>query len=206
MKAYLVGLILLAPSMVVAQANGLCLPQAAPAESKGWPVCAIYMHGLFGGNPYPIKAWELPMRKSLEKVALAKKCKIAVPIGNKGTWNNWNSVSLPEMRKRASAVCRGAKMERPALIAFSNGANVVRKNGAASCQSIAGHSKVTMIGPSVEGSQRNKAALACGNTAFIQKHAVPSLDALMRAVPYQSAKRSTPSRTEIVSRSRSTIY
>lgn len=63
-----------------------CLPKPTSSEMKSWPVCAIYMHGLFGSAPYSPNTWEIPFRVEIEKVARAKQCRVAFPIGDKGKY------------------------------------------------------------------------------------------------------------------------
>lgn len=168
---------------------GYCLPRNAPPEAKDWPICGIYMHGLFGSAPYSEKTWEIPFRNQFNKIALERKCKIAVPIGNKGQWWNWNSTSLVEMRRRAAADCKGAKfVAKPSLIGFSNSANVLRKNAANSCSTISSYGLVTAIGASPDTGNRNGKARACGNFKMIGPHAVPSYSTLAATIRYRGGE------------------
>jgi hypothetical protein len=168
---------------------GYCLPREAPPEAKDWPVCGIYMHGLFGEAPYSEKTWEIPFRNQFDKLALEKKCKIAVPIGNKSRYWNWNTISLIEMRRRASVDCQGAKfVAKPSLIGFANGANVLRKDAAKTCSSIAGYGVVTAIGASLDSGNLNGKAKACGNFKMIGPHAVPAYAILAATIRYRGGE------------------
>lgn len=168
--------------------NGFCLPtqedlgkairnqQGAVKTSdevKDWPICGIYMHGLFGTSKYPESRWEKPFRQNLNQIALEKNCRIAVPIGNKGNNWNWNGLSLGEVRKRALAVCgEGAYLsEDLSLIGFSNGANVIASSGAAKCSSLSAFSQVILVGPN--HSPRVNRARSCGRVTVHVEHIVP---------------------------------
>jgi len=163
------------------RASGLCFPMSAQAESEDWPICAVYMHGLFGGQPYSASLWEVPFRKRFERIALNKRCKIAAPFGNQGRYRNWNGVSLGEVLVRARAVCDGGKLgARPAIIGFSNGANRLRRMGVVSCLGLQRFSRVTLVGPT--GVQGNSTVLRCGNVRIHQMHDVPSYEELSASV------------------------
>ena len=160
-------------------AEGLCLP--ATAEARAWPVCGIYMHGLFGSPSYPPSTWEVPFRNSLSQIGREKRCRIAAPFGNVGRNRNWNGVSIESVRSRAAAVCGSPLAARPDIIGFSNGANVLRKQ---TCATLRGFTRVTLIGPT--GTTGNSRVVGCGNVTIIQRHAVPPLATLRQAINHHT--------------------
>lgn len=172
-----------------ALADGICLPRAKSYGSQGWPICAIYMHGLFGLPDYPESKWEIPFRDSLEKISVRKHCKIAVPFGNPGKHWNWNGVRIAEVRSRAEKACVGSKfIEKPDIIGFSNGANVLRGN---TCQTLSQFYKVTLIGPT--GLNGNDKMKDCGNVHIHQRHEVPKFEELEHAITYSESQQRSDS-------------
>lgn len=187
-----IGFILsLLASVSQAKENGFCLPtdedlgrairsgaSRQGATSAEWPICGVYMHGIFGSKKIPESKWELPFRKRLNEIAMAQRCRIAVPIGNKGNTWNWVGLSLREAKKRALRVC-GAESQfaqKVNLIGFSGGANLIRKEGASSCSTLSGFDRVLLVGPT--GTKGNSRVRACGRVTVIQDHSVPSREVL----------------------------
>lgn len=108
------------------------------------------------------------------------------------------------MRRRAQRACREAKIiDKPALIGFSNAANVLRKNAARDCKTISDHSSVVAIGDSRSGAHLNNKAKACGKFKIVHPHEVPSLSVLIDAIPYsppevmQTDRARNPSRRSV---------
>ncbi len=168
-------------------AEGLCLPKNPPEGAEAWPICAVYMHGNFGSRDKPESRWEMPFREKFEQIALEKKCRIALPLGTRcRTWH-WNGMELKEVKARARKVCDGAKfIEKPALIGFSNGANVLRKIARADCGRLAGFPQVTLIGPSWE--HKNRSMRKCTNVQVHSAHEVPSMSYLRKAVDFDGGE------------------
>jgi hypothetical protein len=164
----------------LAIANGLCLPRNNSASNK-WPICGIYIHGLFGSAPYSEVLYEIPYRNSLEVLANNLQCRIAVPFGNLGKYRNWNNVPLNQIMLRASGPCKGSSfIDHPDIIGFSNGANSLRKF---SCNELSMFHKVTLVGPT--GNNGNDIMKKCGNVQIHQKHEVLSIEDLRKAIIYK---------------------
>lgn len=86
-----------------------------------WQICGIYMYGLFGSANFPERRFEEPFRERFEKVALERRCRIAVPFGNRGTNRNWHGVGIAEVRSRAQRACGNAALSpHMSIVAFSN--------------------------------------------------------------------------------------
>lgn len=159
--------------------KGICLPQDEESSSL-WPVCAIYMHGLFGSSPYPESLYEVPFRNHLAEVARRKKCRIAVPIGDlnpQGRWN-WNGFDIPEILLRAKSSCPSTPfVSTPDVIGFSNGANILRRQR---CSTLSQFTRVTLIGPT--GESGNAEVSKCGNVMIHQEHVVLEVSELMETI------------------------
>lgn len=175
-----------------AEQNGYCVPSDPSAQ--GQPICAIYMHGLFGTAQYPESAWERPFRQRFEAIAKKKNCRIAIPIGE-GKPTNWNGFgTISSIKERALRACGGGKFsERPDIIGFSNGANRLRR---ASCDELKFFRSVTLIGANRgthNDTRRTEAAKACGNVTVIADHSVPPASVLEKTVTYSEGRSPSPS-------------
>jgi hypothetical protein len=174
--------------------TGLCLPDAVDFNDERneerldeWPVCSIYLHGLFGGRAKSEVVWEVPFRKILTQVAVAKKCRIAVPFGDMGRSRHWNGVSVDQILARTREACRGNSfVRRPSIIGFSNGANVLIKHARKSCRRLESFSEITLIG--ANGNRSTKIRERCQTKIrVIPEHSVPEYDRLSEAVPFSPA-------------------
>lgn len=157
-----------------------CFPSSA--ESKNWPVAAIYMHGLFpppGGSAAYIK-YETDARDYLEKLATRHKIRIAVPVSDNvintkdyGTVHSWTGKSLKSIEAEAEKAC-GAKLDKPrALIGFSNGGYKATEIANAGCGMNPDYAVIVSI-----GAPKTKAG-NCGSTKYVKtaEHKFPPDDA-----------------------------
>ncbi|MBX3019000.1 MAG: hypothetical protein KF767_14025 [Bdellovibrionaceae bacterium] len=152
-------------------------PQCLPAtdEAKGWPIKAIYMHGLFKGEGGPdtngFRALEAGNRKKLDEYARKLKIRIAVPVAPvNGQFRNWNSTGIKQVEKQAREACGGATLaEGRALIGFSNGGYRSRKY-AHDCESTRGYAAILSI-----GAPNNTTTAACAGTKHVNTapHVMP---------------------------------
>lgn len=174
-----IGFVFILTVSASVRSAGICLPQDEESATS-WPVCAVYLHGLFGSSPYSESLYEVPFRSRLAEVARRRKCRIAVPIGNlnpQGRWN-WNGFDMPEILLRAQDSCPGNPfVSAPDMIGFSNGANFLRRQG---CRTLAEFTQVTLIGPT--GESGNAEVRKCGNVLIHQEHAVLEIPELMETI------------------------
>jgi hypothetical protein len=130
----------------------VCLP--GTAESGDWPVAAVYMHGLFEDSGVTaFCGLENANRKKLKEIALKMKIRIAVPVADmRGSYHNWGTSrtatkeSLPEIEKKASAVCDDDLMDGRALVAFSNGCYRATAMRSAGCEALGEYAKIVTLG------------------------------------------------------------
>lgn len=97
-----------------------CFPNTP--EAKGWPVQAIYLHGLYSEGATR-DGVENSNRDFLERYARENKIRIAVPVARAlGGQHQWNGLSVQAVESMASQACGGAPLaaER-AVIGYSNG-------------------------------------------------------------------------------------
>lgn len=176
----------------MASAAGIQDSQCYPntPEAQTWPICVIYLHGLFSPkDQYPVyKNLELSNRQTLKKLAkgiAGQHCRIAVPVSptlyhsNKyGTNLVWSGHNLSFVKNAAKAACQGSAVKKPllakqlAIFGFSNGGNEAVQLAQGSCKDQIGIS-IFAFGP--DGDHRRG---HCGNLVTINKHELPKADIL----------------------------
>lgn len=132
-----------------------CFPQNAPSD---WPVCVIYMHGLFPPNSSGSASYLQLEKTNRQKLATfanglrSKRCRVAVPTspkishGSYGTNHQWAGTSLGQVESMSRSACGGAKLAKGrVLIGFSNG-GYLAKTFSHNCAALSQYSEVYAIG------------------------------------------------------------